>query len=163
MLSVGAIAGAAALVGPAAAAAKKAAEPNQRAQVRALFSGLIGESAALAGWQVKAVYPVGRGAIPVLLSTPAGEPFQVEVLRAGAGAGEPVGVAGCDDFSIFLINQGDGSTASEQAQGLGARALAAALAERAGLMRAAGDPLPDLMSFAERARAFPDGRFSPRT
>lgn len=162
MLSVGAIAGVAAFAG-AETEAKAKAEPSQRAQVRALFAGLIGESEALSGWQVKAVYPVGRGAIPVVLATPTGEIFQVEVLRVGAGAGEPEGVAGCEDFSIFLINHGDGSTASERSQGLGARALAAALAGRAAAMRAAGEPLPELMSFAERARAFPDGRFSPRT
>ena len=158
LLSAGAVAGAAAVIArPREAAA--AERPSQQRRVRALFAGLVGEGAALGGWRVESVFPVQRGAIPVVMRTPAGDRFHVEVLRRDPAAPAP---AETERFGLFVANRGDGRAATDEAQGRGAMALAAALARREAELVGRGEALPELLSLGERARAFPDGRFSLR-
>ncbi len=158
LLSVGAVAGAAAVIGaPGRAAAEL---PSQRGRVEALFAGLRGVDGALGGWRVEAVYPVNRGAIPVLLRTPAGVAYQVDVLRRDEASAAP---AHTERYALFIANRGDGRAATDEVQGRGAQVLAAALARREAEMVAQGEALPELASFAERARVFPDGLYSIRS
>ncbi|MCU1282582.1 MAG: hypothetical protein JWM53_6128 [bacterium] len=116
--------------------------PPAGAEVRALF-GNLRPGTRLGPFHVVAVHGVHRGAIPVVLA--AGErSFQVDVLRRGATCG----IASSRSLTVFLANRGSGRNATDEQQGLGAMALAAALHRR----ELAGAPLPALLSFDERAQ-----------
>ena len=121
-------------------------------EVRALF-GPLAAGAQLDRWTVVEIHDASSGGIPVVMATAAGEKFQVDVLRRDDAA---PGVANTRSLSLYLCNKGDGRTASDEEHGLGAMALAHALAER----EAAGAPLPPLLTLAERNARFPRGAFS---
>jgi hypothetical protein len=137
----------------AMAAARRRGGPRRRERLEvpaaAAFS-LLGHplraGEPLAHGCVEAVLPLAAGAVPVVMRTPAGARFQVDVLRRDPDG--PRGVAETERFSLFIANQGDGRTPTDEAQAHAARSLAAWLAARE-----AGAPAPALRSFAERAQA----------
>lgn len=133
---------------------------TQMDRVSALFDASV--DAELGAWSIEVVHPVRHGSIAVVLRTPAGERFHVDVLRRDRGDHEPAGVAESGHFALFLANRGDGATSTAEEEGQGARLLARALRRREAELVAAGAPLPDLLTHGQRLRAFPDGRFFPR-
>lgn len=121
---------------------------------------LLGESLAagtsLGRGVVEAVLPLTAGAVPVVMRTPDGERFQVDILRRDPRG--PAGVADTARLSLFIANRGDGATRTHEAQAHAARALAAWLAARETDATVAG--LGELLSHPERQRAHPAGVFS---
>jgi hypothetical protein len=113
--------------------------------------GAIAAGATIDRWRVVAVHPVRFGAIPVVLRTHQGRRYQVDIMaRDPAG---PPGVANTHRFSLYVANQGDGGSPTDEEEGLGAIALANALAEH----EARAATLPELMTLAQR-NAQHDGR-----
>ena len=100
------------------------------------------------------------GAVPLEMSTPAGDRFHVELLRRDTDGPQAIGET--EYFAIFVINRGDGATATDEIQGRGVLALRRYLAGRELEMAAAGLALPEVMTLRERDRVYPDGHFSPR-
>ncbi|MBA3549962.1 MAG: hypothetical protein H0T76_26080 [Nannocystis sp.] len=101
----------------------------------------------------EAVLAAHAGAVPVVMRTPEGERFQVDVMRRDPRG--PTGVAETAHFALFIANRGDGKTPTDEAQAHAARALADWIAAREGQE----SPL-ELLSFRERHRAHPEGVFS---
>ncbi|MEM6990865.1 MAG: hypothetical protein AAF721_10220 [Myxococcota bacterium] len=134
---------------PAADAAPKAVPAEAQALLGELRPG-----AAVEQWTLVAVHPIRHGALPVVLSSAAGTSFQVDIFARDAKG--PQGVANTETLSLFVANRGDGGTPTDEDQGLGAMALARALAKQAPKTSA----LPALSTFAERASQHPDGAFS---
>lgn len=92
-------------------------------QTRTPIAGLVGP---LAGWRVEQVMPTVAGAIPVLMRTPEGARFQVDVMRR---EDETRGVAQTQSLALYLANGGAGDTRSSEAQVRGAQLLASRLAQ----------------------------------
>lgn len=144
-------AGAGGLV-PGQAAARQAAKrggPAPRARLEVPADGefsLLGHGlaagAAIGRGVVEAVLPLTAGAVPVVMRTPAGVRFQVDVLRRDPEG--PAAVAETGRLGLYIANKGDGRTPTDEAQAHAARALAAWLAER----DADG---PELLGWRERA------------
>lgn len=88
------------------------------------------------------------GAVVFRMRDPDGRPYQIDVLARSRTAG----VRDTARYSLFLANRGDGRTATEEARG---RALIA-LAE---WLETEQPPLPELLTFEERAAAHPGGTF----
>lgn len=117
---------------------------------------------------IESVLPVSAGGVPVVMRTPGGERFQVDVLRRDAKG--PQGVAETGELSLFIANRGDGATATDEAQAHAARGLAAWIADRLGEREAnavaalagSGSEVGDtaLLTFRERQKAHPEGVFS---
>jgi hypothetical protein len=120
--------------------------------VAALFEGLT-PGTRLDRWTLEAVHPVTLGAVPVVMATQDGRRFQVDVLARDPQG--PASVASTAHLSLFVQNQGDGSTRTDEEQGLGAMVLADALRQREN----AGAPIPELLTLDERHRRHPDGSF----
>ena len=103
------------------------------------------------GWKVVEARPVlgvrRRAVVGV------GGGFVGEVLRGGGGSG---GGAQTASLNLFLLNNGDGSTDTHGDHGLAVMELARVLAAR----EARGVPVPELLTFEERAAHHPDGIFS---
>ncbi|GAB5549710.1 MAG: hypothetical protein RLO52_21570 [Sandaracinaceae bacterium] len=121
--------------------------------VRALFGDLRGR--VIEGhWRVEAVHAVRAGAIPVVLSIRTGARFAAEVFRWDASDPEPIGRA--EGLALYLVNGGDGQTATDEMAGLGVRALGRALDARL----AEGASIPQgLSTLGERSREHPGGAF----
>ena len=120
--------------------------------VRAFF-GELNEGTQLGHWRLEALYDVRAGGIPLVLSTQSGQRFAVEVFRLGEG---PAPLATAGPVALYLINRGDGASASDEAAGLGVIALGRALEARV----AAGAQVPSsLTTLAARRRAHPTGVF----
>jgi len=102
---------------------------------------------------LEAVLAAHAGAVPVVMRTPEGERFQVDVLRRDPRG--PTGVAETAHYALFIANRGDGATRTDEAQAHAARALAGWIAAREG-----GESSLELLSFRERHRAHPEGVFS---
>lgn len=100
--------------------------------------------------RVVTIHPVTYGALPVVLETQRGERFQVDVLARDPEG--PQGVGNTEHYSVYVSNRGDGGTSTDEAQGLGAMALARAL-------EAESAALPELMTMRARASAHPGGSF----
>lgn len=118
-----AFAGAAVTAGVLSAGLASADDPNSSS----LSIGAVRPGALLPGTQVQVVtvHAVTFGALPVVLEAPGGERFQVDVLaRDPAG---PQGVGNTEHYSVYVSNRGDGETSTNEAQGLGAMALARVL------------------------------------
>ncbi len=118
----------------------------------ALVEALIPVGLDLGKWSIEQVKPTTFGAIPVVMRSPAGDAFQVDVLRRDPAM---QGVADTRRFSLFIANGGNGSTASNDLHARGAKVLAHQLART----EISGAPLPKLMSFSERSRRHPFGNF----
>lgn len=119
-------------------------------EVLALF-GPIQPGTRIGRWTVRAVHGVRMGAIPVVLASEEGEEFQVDVLRRDNAPGAPAAVGQARTLSVFVVNGGSGSTATLEEQGLGAMALAEALARR----EDEGAAVPALLTLRERTARFP--------
>ena len=119
----------------------------------ARFLGDVRAGARIDRWTVEAVHPVRMGAVPIVLRTESGARFQVDVLRRD----ETVrGIAETETLSLFLANRGDGATATDEEQGLGAMALAEAIARS----EAQGATMPPLLTMRERRAEYPLGGYS---
>ena len=132
------------LVAAGCGAADSAATPAAGGELVDLQPG-----AKLATGRVVAIHPVHYGAIPVVLETDGGSRFQVDVMARDPKVAAP---AQTDKLSLFVVNAGDGDTATDEAQGLSAMALAAALRER----NVDQASLPELLTMSERAARYPD-------
>lgn len=131
------------------------APPAADAEVLALFGDIT--SGALAGhWTIARLYGVHMGAIPVVLQSERGEPFQVDILRRDAQGPEGVGTTAT--LSLFIANSGTGTEPTDELQGLGVIALARALERR----EQAGARVPALLTMSERRASYPGGIYSVR-
>lgn len=126
---------------------------------RALLGALADGAPFDAGrerYRVASVFACRAGAIPLVVERVSGEPmrFAIELLRRDPGdAVQPVAETG--SLALFVQNRGDGSRATQEAQGLAVRALARTLAAR----EADGVRAPALLTRAERAARHPMGVF----
>jgi hypothetical protein len=148
---------------PALAAAAEPA-PDQLSALRGWFSpnqdvraflGPLKEGASLWRWRIAEVHDVRCGALPIVLQSPSGETFQVDVLRREAGLIAVDGVASTAHLSLYVVNGGNGRRRTNEEQGLGAIALALSLAAREKQV----SQLPRLLTLRERSRHFPDGPY----
>lgn len=101
-------------------------------------------------WTVVAVYDFHLGAVPVVLETAGGERYQVDVLRRDDRPQAPRGVDETRHLSLFLSNEGNGATASDEEHGLGLMALAATIRRSEPASAPSG-----LLTLEERAAQFP--------
>jgi len=162
LLSVGATVGVAAAASAASVTSTVTAanpRPSQRARVGLLLGPALA-GGVLSGWEITSAGSVRFGAVPLEMRTPAGDHFNVELLRRDTGG--PQGIGETEHFAIFVINRGDGGTATDELQGRGVLALRRYLAGREVEVAAAGLELPEVMTLRERDQAYPDGHFSPR-
>ena len=86
-----------------------------------------------------------HGAVPMVLVDAAGAEFEVEVMRFDAAA---PGVARAGSLAVYINNGGDGRTATHEAHGLAAMALAREIARR----EANGGAVAPLASLPESQR-----------
>jgi hypothetical protein len=103
--------------------------------------------------RVVEVRPLLLGALPIVMETPTGERFQLDVLRAQSSSD---GVGRAPGLAVFVTNGGNGRTRTDETQGLAAMALGAVIARRLH----EGARVPELLSFEERAGRFPRGIFA---
>jgi len=122
------------------------------ARERALVDALVPADLDLGQWSIEQVRTPVLGAIPVVMRSPTGEAFQVDILAREAGLD---GVANTRYFSLFIVNSGNGSTASDELQARGVKVLAFQLART----ELNGAPRPELMTFNERRSRYPFGNF----
>lgn len=115
--------------------------------------GSIVAGATVERWTVVAVHPVTLGALPIVLETVSGHRYQVDVLARDPQG--PAGVAETEHFSLYVSNRGDGSSPTDEDQGLGAMALAGALREH----ERVADSLPSLLTLRQRNEQHPQGSF----
>jgi len=168
LLSVGATVGvvaaaSAASTAEAAGIRGSGPRPQPRESQRARVETLLGPAlagGALQGWEITSAGSVRFGAVPLEMRTPEGVHFNVELLRRDPTGPQAIGET--EYFAIFVINRGDGATATDEAQGRGVMALRTYLARRELDMAGAGLAMPEVMTLRERDRAYPDGHFSPR-
>jgi len=92
-----------------------------------------------------AVRPIKAGGVPVVLATPSGRTFHVDVLRHDPAT---PGVARGGSLGVYVRNAGGGTRATDEEHGLGAMALAQLLAKR----EAEGRPIPALLTLREHTR-----------
>ena len=129
------------------------------AAVRA-FLGELAEGAALpGGYAVARVFDLHQGTIPVVVAAPDGHRFQVDVLRRDDAAGAARGPASTASCAASKVNRARGATAAAALEGLGALALAQALAAR----ESDGAPVPELLTLRERSLRHPVGLFGVPT
>lgn len=107
----------------------------------------VGEQ--LAGATIVAIHPPRLGAIAVVMALASGTRFQVDVLARDASG--PAGIAETETLSLYLANQGDGGTQTDEGQGLAVMALATRLA--------ALEAPSGLLTLAQRTREHPRGSF----
>lgn len=118
----------------------------------ALVEALIPRDLDVGVWSIEKVHAPRLGAIAVVMRTPTGQAFQVDVLRRDPGV---AGVAETAHFAMFVANSGNGSKATEEWQARGAKVLAHHIRRT----ERSGSPLPQLMTFSERAGQHPFGNF----
>lgn len=138
---------------PAGPQFRKLAVPAAPTPLLQLFGGLT-PGGRLGRWTVESIHQVHLGAIPVVLRTPTGTRFQVDVLRRDTAEGAPQGVANTRGFSVFLANNGRGQSTTSEEQGLGAMALGAWISRHEGRASA-----PSLLTLRQRAARFPGAGF----
>jgi hypothetical protein len=118
----------------------------------ALVESLIPHGVDVGKWSIEKVHTPRLGAIAVVMRTPDGQAFQVDVLRRDRAL---PGVADTEQFSLFVANSGNGSKSTEEWQARGAKVLAHHIRRT----ERSGSPLPQLMTFSERASRHPFGDF----
>ena len=118
----------------------------------ALVEALIPPDLHVGEWSIEQVKAPQLGSIPVVMRSPGGEAFQVDVLRRDANM---QGVADTRYFSLFIANGGNGSKTSDELQARGAKVLGYHIART----ELSGAPRPKLMSFSERSNRYPLGNF----
>lgn len=122
------------------------------AQEVTLASIVAGQS--IGRWTVVRVGPMHMGAIPVVLETHESQRYQIDVLARDPGG--PRGVAETERLSLFVVNSHTsdsdaGQRPTDEEQGLGAIALAGALAREV--------PPAGLLTMQQRLDRHPDGSF----
>lgn len=127
----------------------------EAARQLALVEALIPKNLELGSWSIQKVQAPMLGAIPVVMRSPAGESFQVDVLARDSSAMGCPGIADTKHFSLFVANNGNGSTSTDELQARGAKILAHHLSRT----ERSGTPLPSLLTLAERSNRHPDGTF----
>lgn len=137
----------------AAEATRQAEEAAKIEHEMTLVNALIPAGLDVGRWSIEKVHAPRFGAVAVVMRTPEGAPFQVDVLRRD---GKISGVAETEQFSLFIADGGDGSTNTDEWQARGVKVLAHHLRRT----ERSGTPLPKLMSFSERSRRHPFGDFS---
>lgn len=108
-------------------ASEATAEPSA-APAAIELPDLVGQK--LGSYRVVSIRPVDRGGIPVVMSTRAGRTFRVDILRFDPADASARGIGVASGVSVYLRNGGDGHTATDEEQGLGAMALAEELLRR---------------------------------
>ena len=126
----------------------EAVDPHQLAMIEALIPSDLDVGA----WKIEKVQLPRLGAIAVVMRSPAGEAFQVDVLKRDP---RTTGVADTKHFSVFVANGGNGSHETDEWQARGAKVLAHHIRRT----ERSGAPLPQLMTFSERASRHPFGSF----
>ncbi len=152
LTGVSAAAGAVAVGSPQRALAREAvgAGPaNPPASPLPLTAG-----AMVGRFRIVRSHPLHLGAAPVVLEAASGDRFQVDVLRRDLAPGHPDGIGNTRTLSVYLANRGDGQTATAEEQGLGAMALADALAE------SEASPAEGLLTLTQRHERYPGGAYS---
>jgi hypothetical protein len=124
----------------------------EAARQLAMVEALIPKNLELGNWSIQKVQAPMLGAIPVVMRTPAGESFQVDVLARDAAL---PGIADTKHFSLFVANNGNGSKSTDELQARGAKILAHHLSRT----ERSGTPLPSLLTLAQRSSQHPDGTF----
>ena len=124
----------------------------ETARQLAMVEALIPTDLDLGKWSIQKVRAPMLGAIPVVMRTPTGESFQIDILRRDESVN---GIADTMHFSLFVANSGNGSKSTDEWQARGAKVLAHHLSrtERSGV------PLPSLMTHRERELRHPFGTF----
>lgn len=108
-------------------------------------------------WRVEQVLPLVAGAVPVLMRTPEGKKFQVDLLRAEVDG--PRAVAQAGGLALYLANGGEGDRPSTAVEEQGARALAQRLTH---LAAERGEPaIPGLLTLSERLTAHRQAVLTP--
>ena len=118
----------------------------------ATLAGKLSPGHKLDRWEIVAIHPDRLGAVAVVMATEDGRRFQVDVLARDQGG--PEGVANTSRLSLFVSNRGDGSTPTDEEQGLGAMALAQSLEPYEN-----HEDFRGLLTLAERNAAHPEGSF----
>ena len=118
----------------------------------AMVEALIPRDLDVGTWTLEKVNTPRLGAIAVIMRTPSGEPFQVDVLRRDS---ELTAVADTAHFSLFIANSGDGSKSTEEWQARGAKVLGHHIRRT----ERSGAPLPELLTFSERSSLHPFGNY----
>jgi hypothetical protein len=124
----------------------------EAARQLAMVEALIPRDLELGGWSIQKVQAPMLGAIPVVMRTPAGESFQIDVLARDSRV---AGVADTKHFSLFVANSGNGSKSTDEWQARGAKVLAHHLSRT----ERSGAPLPALLTLSERSSRHPFGTF----
>jgi len=119
---------------------------------------LLPEGQRFGRWRVVSVLPVKLGAVPVVLESRRGERFQVDVLRRDRSTRARRGLAETREYSLFLLNRGQGDTPTQEDHGLAVLWLAALLRPRE---RTTGTVA--LLTQRERTQRFPRGKFNALT
>jgi hypothetical protein len=118
----------------------------------AMVEALIPADLDVGNWTIEKVQAPRLGAIAVVMRTPNGDAFQVDMLRRDASA---PGLADTKHFSLFIANSGDGSKSTDEWQARGVMVLAHHLSRT----ERSGTPLPELMTFSQRERQHPFGNY----
>jgi hypothetical protein len=124
----------------------------EAARQLAMVEALIPKDLELGSWSIQKVQAPMLGAIPVVMRSPAGESFQVDVLARDSSL---PGIADTKHFSLFVANNGNGSKSTDELQARGAKILAHHLSRT----ERSGTPLPSLLTLAQRSSRHPDGTF----
>ena len=121
-------------------------------EIAELMAG-VRPGSLLARCRVVEIVPPRFGAIALVMETPKGARFQLDVLRDdGAQQGH---VAGAPGLAVFVSNGGDGDTPTDEEQGLSALALGRVLQRR---LRE-GARVPAMLTLAERERHYPEAPY----
>jgi hypothetical protein len=132
--------------------AEEAVRRAETEREMALVDALVPRDLDVGKWSIEKVHAVRFGAIAVVMRTPDGDAFQVDVLRRDPGV---AGVAETKHFSMFVANRGDGSKSTEEWQARGAKVLAHHIRRT----ELSGSPLPQLMTFSQRSEQHPFGNY----
>lgn len=136
----------------AAEAVRQAEDQAASEREMALVESLIPRDLDVGKWSIEKVHTPRLGAIAVVMRTPDGQAFQVDVLRRDPAV---AAVAETERFGLFVANSGNGSKVTNEWQARGAKVLAHHIRRT----ERSGSPLPQLMTFSERASRHPFGNF----
>ncbi|NVB36985.1 hypothetical protein G6O69_04030 [Pseudenhygromyxa sp. WMMC2535] len=133
----------------AVAASERLGEAEREA---AMVAALIPADLDMGKWTLERVHGTKLGAIAVVMRTHSGEAFQLDILARDPGVS---GVGESEHFSVFVANNGDGSHSTDELQARGAKVLAHHLSRT----ERSGAPLPQLLTFRQRAAQHPLGQY----
>lgn len=136
----------------AAEAIRRAEDQAASERDMALVESLIPRDLDVGKWSIEKVHTPRLGAIAVVMRTPEGQPFQVDVLSRDPRV---AAVAETEHFGLFVANSGNGSKSTNEWEARGAKVLAHHIRRT----ERSGSPLPQLMTFSERASRHPFGNF----